>query len=149
MQFIMFIMFLVSLYLFFVITNFYNRVITNFYNWVITNFYRVITNFYNRVIKYISSETFLNFLVYLIVTVTYITISCMFSQPVYAESLTDLLENGTINRIPLVQAGQTFHSLPHGLYQVTGGYVNIGFLGKGHVTKVIGILVNNYPTTIQ
>jgi hypothetical protein len=72
-----------------------------------------------------------------------------FQQAAYAETHTDLLENGTINRIPLVQPGQTIRNLPHGLYQVTGGYVNIGFLGKGHVTKVIGIMVDNYPTTIQ
>ena len=56
--------------------------------------------------------------------------------------LTDKLENGTINRTPLLQPGQTIKTLPHGRHNVTGGWIEIGFLGKGHVTKVIGFGVH-------
>lgn len=68
---------------------------------------------------------------------------------VYAESFVEDMDNGVIPRTPLLQPGQTINTLTHGLYPVTGGYVNIGFLGKGHVTKVIGIMVDNYPTTLE
>lgn len=39
----------------------------------------------------------------------------------------------------MLQHGQTLKTLPHGVYNVTGGVVQIGNLGGGHVTKVIGI----------
>ena len=42
--------------------------------------------------------------------------------------------------------GQTIKTLAHGLYPVTGGQVDIGYLGNGTVTKVIGIIPNgNIP----
>lgn len=55
------------------------------------------------------------------------------------------LRNGTIPRTPLLQPGQTIRSLPHGVYNVTGGMVQIGNLAGGNVTKVIGIVANGNP----
>jgi len=78
-----------------------------------------------------------------------IIIIVVYSPPVYADSFVQDMDNGVIARTPLLQPGQTIETLPHGSYQVTGGIVNIGFLGKGNVTKVIGIMVDNYPTTLQ
>lgn len=65
----------------------------------------------------------------------------------YAEC-TDDLQNGTIPRTPLLQQGQTIKTLPHGTYNVTDGLVQIGYLGNGTVTKVIGISANGNPSPI-
>lgn len=64
-------------------------------------------------------------------------------------NLFDSLQTGSITRTPLLGAGQVIQDLSHGLHSVTGGHVRIGFLGNGTVTKVIGIMVDNYPTTLQ
>lgn len=45
-------------------------------------------------------------------------------------------------------AGQTLATLQPGLYRVTGGQVNVGFLPKGSVIKIIGVMVDQYPTTL-
>ena len=110
--------------------------------------------FYNLVIKYIPFKTFfyktIIVIFYIIIMVVIITMYHLYFGPeVYAQTFTDTMENGTVNRTPLVQPGQTFRNLAHGTYPVTGGHVNIGFLGGGTVTKVIGIMVNNYPATVQ
>lgn len=85
----------------------------------------------------------------IIMVIILFIILVIFSQDAYAESFVQDMDNGVIDRTPLLQPGQTIGNLPHGLYQVTGGYVNIGYLGKGKVTKVIGILVNDYPTNLE
>ena len=64
-------------------------------------------------------------------------------------TLTQLFENGTLGRIPLVQAGQTFRDLMPGTYIVTGGYVHIGYSGNGNTIRVIGIYVNDLPYNIE
>lgn len=76
-------------------------------------------------------------------------IEAIYSPPVYTDSFVQDMDNGVIARTPLLQPGETIETLTHGTYRVTGGYVNIGFLGKGIVTKVIGIMVDDYPTTLQ
>ena len=59
--------------------------------------------------------------------------------PIKCDSLVEQLQNGSIARTPLLQPGQTIADLPHGAHNVTGGIVNIGNLGNGTVSKVIGI----------
>lgn len=85
----------------------------------------------------------------IIIVIIFSIIHVKFSPVIYADSFVQDMDNGHIVRTPLLQPGQTIETLTHGLYPVTGGHVNIGFLGKGNVTKVIGIMVNNYPTTLQ
>lgn len=73
-------------------------------------------------------------------------ISYYFSSPLYCDHVGDL-GNGTIPRTPLLQSGQTIRTLAHGTYNVTGGFVDIGNLGSGIVTKVIGVCPNSIVTT--
>lgn len=68
-----------------------------------------------------------------------------FSEPLYAESFVSEMDRGAIAITPLLQAGQTIATLPSGLYKVTGGYVNVGVLPKGNVTKILGVMVDQYP----
>jgi len=92
---------------------------------------------------YILLSSITMFIIYFIIYTIF------FAPIVYADSFVNDMNNGVIARTPLLQPGQTILTLTHGLYPVTGGYVNIGFLGNGHVTKVIGIMVDNYPATLQ
>ncbi len=71
------------------------------------------------------------------------------STTAYAESLTNELENGTIQRTPLLQHGQSIKTLPHGLYPVTGGSLQIGYVGNGGVTKIIGMCANGLPDSLE
>ena len=71
----------------------------------------------------------------------YIYITANISGPLLCDHVDDLRE-GRIPRTPLLQAGQTIKTLAHGIYNVTSGAVQIGNLGNGIVTKVIGILPN-------
>ena len=73
-------------------------------------------------------------------------ISYYFSSPLYCDHVGDL-QNNVIPRTPLLQPGQTISTLPHGTYNVTGGLVQIGNLGSGNVTKVIGVCPNSITTT--
>ena len=73
-------------------------------------------------------------------------ISFYFSSPLLCDHVGDL-QNGVIPRTPLLQPGQTLRTLPHGTYNVTGGIVQIGNLGSGNVTKVIGVCPNSASTT--
>jgi len=66
----------------------------------------------------------------------------------YAEVLDDL-KDGTIQRIPLLQHGQTIKTMPHGLYPVTGGGLQIGNVGNGKVTKIIGMFGNDVPDSLE
>ena len=75
-------------------------------------------------------------------------ISCYSSSPVYCDHVGDL-QSGVIPRTPLLQPGQTIRTLPHGTYNVTGGSVQIGNLGSGNVTKVIGVCPYSANTTAQ
>jgi len=77
-----------------------------------------------------------------------LVVICLFSEPLHAESFTSEMDRGAIARTPLLQPGQTLTTLPPGLYRVTGGYVNVGFLPKGNVIKITGIMVDQYPTTL-
>ena len=88
-------------------------------------------------------KPFLSFIYYLILTVVFITIYIyVLVGTVHAEERhVDLLKDGSIDRIPLVQPGQTFRDIAHGWHQVTGGYVNTGVLGHGSTTRVIGTVV--------
>lgn len=63
--------------------------------------------------------------------------------------LTEQLDTGVIVRNLLLQPGQVIQDLNHGIHTVTEGAVHIGFLGEGTVTKVIGIMVDNSPTTTE
>lgn len=58
------------------------------------------------------------------------------------------MDSGAIARTPLLQPGQTLASLQLGLYRVTGGYVNVGYLSQGTVIKIIGVMLDQYPTTL-
>ena len=58
------------------------------------------------------------------------------------------MDSGAIARTPLLQPGQSLATLQPGLYRVTGGHVNVGFLPKGTVIKIIGVMVDQYPTNL-
>lgn len=85
----------------------------------------------------------------IITLLAYVIIHSFFSNPLRLESFTNDMNNGVIPRTPLLQHGQTIPTLPHGLHRVTGGYVSVGFLPRGHVTKILGIMVDQYPTTLN
>ena len=74
----------------------------------------------------------------------YVGISCVISEPLLCDHVGNL-QNGTIARTSLLQPGQTIKTLPHGTYNVTGGSVQIGNLGNGNITKVIGIAPHGNP----
>lgn len=97
-------------------------------------FFKIVNNNYKTVLVIL-----LRIFIYIIIYV-YI----QHDKPVLLCDHFDDLSNGTINRTPLLQPGQTIRTLPHGSYPVTGGQVHIGHLGNGHVTKVIGITVNGH-----
>jgi len=78
------------------------------------------------------------FMIYTYIDGTYI------SGPLLCDHVGDL-QNGTIARTPLLQQGQTIKTLAHGTHNVTGGFVQIGNLGSGNITKVIGIAPNGNP----
>lgn len=71
-------------------------------------------------------------------------IDAIISGPLLCDHVGDL-QDGTIARTPLLQQGQTIKTLAHGTYNVTGGIVEIGHLGNGQVTKVIGISAQGIP----
>lgn len=56
--------------------------------------------------------------------------------------LVQQLDNATIPRTPLLQAGQTISNLAHGVYNITGGQIRVGVLGSGKVTRITGIFVD-------
>lgn len=53
--------------------------------------------------------------------------------------LVQQLDNATIPRTPLLQAGKTISNLAHGVYNVTGGQIRVGVLGSDTVTRITGI----------
>lgn len=71
-------------------------------------------------------------------------INAEISGPLLCDHVGDL-QDGTIARTPLLLQGQTIKTLAHATYNVTGGIVEIGYLGDGHVTKVIGIAADGNP----
>lgn len=77
-----------------------------------------------------------------------LVVMCLFSKPLHCDSFVSDMDNGTIARTPLLQAGQTLATLQPNLYKVTGGYVNVGYLPRGNVIKIIGVMVDNSPTTV-
>jgi len=85
-----------------------------------------------------------NIIFILIFIFLYMYLDGVISGPLLCDHVDDL-KNGTIARTPLLQVGQTIKTLPHGTYNVTGGAVEIGYLGNGNVTKVIGIAPNGIP----
>ena len=96
----------------------------------------------------LGQSTMRNITLYIIFIIFCFVLMCHFSEPLYAESFTDQMDRGAIARTPLLQPGQTLATLPPGLYRVTGGHVNVGFLPKGSVIKIIGVMVDQYPTTL-
>ena len=76
----------------------------------------------------------------IISVILYYCFICEPTKPLLLNHVGDL-RNGTIPGTPLLQ--QTIRTLAHGVYNVTGGAVHIGFLGNGHVTKVIGVTAND------
>ena len=56
--------------------------------------------------------------------------------------LTKDMEQGTVQRTPLLQAGETLANKGEGTYPVTGGWVETGFIGSGKVPRVIGVVVD-------
>jgi hypothetical protein len=54
------------------------------------------------------------------------------------------MNNGVIERLPLLQPGQTINSLEHGIHFVTGGHIEIGHSVSGNVTKIVGISINDF-----
>ena len=98
---------------------------------------------WRKVIPYI-----IYILLSLIFILIYAYINAKISGPLLCDHVGDL-RNGTIARTPLLQPGQTIKNLAHGTYNVTGGLVQIGNLGGGIVTKVIGIAPNsNIPVPL-
>lgn len=89
-------------------------------------------------------RVFYKILIILILFIIYIYFTATVA---YAECVDDL-QDGTIPRTPLLQQGQSIKTLPHGIYNVTGGTVQIGYLGNGSVTKVIGISANGNPSPL-
>lgn len=59
------------------------------------------------------------------------------------------MNNGNIARTHLSPGGAAIRTLEHGWHPVTGGLVNIGYLGNGTVSKITGILVHNQPDTVE
>lgn len=80
-------------------------------------------------------------IVIFICIVAYIYINFKMPDSFLSEHLDDL-QNGTIHRTPLLQAGQTIITLPHGVNNLTVKSMEIGNLGNGTVTKLIGICSN-------
>lgn len=69
-------------------------------------------------------------------------------------SLVDLLDSGAIQRTPLLQQNQSIRTMAHAVYfffikkKITRGYIELGYLGSGHITKIIGIYVDGTPQFI-
>ena len=58
------------------------------------------------------------------------------------------MQNGTIARTTLpLQPGQRIRDFAAGWYPVTGGHVNLGYMGNGQILRVTGIIVDNLPQT--
>ena len=57
------------------------------------------------------------------------------------------MHNGVIPRTRLLQPGQSIANLPHGWHDVTGGRIKVGLLPSGNVPRILGIMVDGYPTT--
>lgn len=86
---------------------------------------------------------------FIIIFLAYNNFSSFFLNPLRLDSFVSYMNNGVIPRTPLLQHGQTIATLPHGLHRVTGGYVSVGLLPTGNVTKIIGIVVDQFPTTLN
>lgn len=87
--------------------------------------------------------------IFIIVFLANVIFFLFFSKPLLLEPFVSDMNNGVIPRTPLLQQGQTIATLPHGSHRVTGGYVSVGFLPKGHVTKILGVLVDQSPATVN
>ena len=84
-------------------------------------------------------------ILFIIIIIIYLK---FFDQPALLEAKEGTfvhdMDNGIIPRTPLLQPGQTVKTLTHGIYPVTGGYINIGYLGsRSKVTKIISIIVDD------
>ena len=122
--------------------------------WYMTRFATIFLQFIMRVYSqdikaslsskrwYPSTREILYFLIIFI----YFAACCYFAEPHLCEGLTDCLGDGRVPRTPLLQpgGGQTIRTLAHGTYNVTGGVLQIGNLGNGHVTKIIGMAANGH-----
>ena len=102
-----------------------------------------------------SLKSFLYKLLYAIILIASILIFLIFifsyfSSPLLCDSFGWSMENGHIGRtvIPL-KKGQTIADLTAGLYPVTGGNVMLGYVGKGDVVRVIGVMVEGCPTRVE
>ncbi len=97
--------------------------------------------------KYSLMKVYIYIIFILIELFLYAYISAEIYGPLLCEHVDDL-RDGTIARTPLLQQGQTIKTLAHGTYNVTGGTVEIGYLGGGKVTKIVGITAyGNIPNT--
>jgi hypothetical protein len=85
---------------------------------------------------------------YILFFIFFLVIACLFSKPLLCESFVSEMENGTIARTHLLQPGQTLATLQPNTYRVTGGYVSVGYLPRGSVIKILGVMVDNFPTTL-
>lgn len=88
--------------------------------------------------KYINREKQFFLIVFILIIYIYI----MNITVAYAEGITDELESGSIPRTPLFQPGQHIDNVNTGMYQVTGGAIQLGNVGNGTFTKVIGVVIN-------
>lgn len=58
----------------------------------------------------------------------------------------DQLDNGTIQKTPLLQQGHnTVRTMHPGIYRVTGGYIRIGTIKNGQLNRITGIIVDTTP----
>ncbi len=102
-----------------------------------------------RLERYLDSKSLWIKVIFYIIFISiwffiYVSVSLVISEPLLCDHVGDL-RNGTIARTSLLQPGETIKTLPHGTYNVTGGLVQIGNLGNGNITKVIGIAPHGIP----
>ena len=79
---------------------------------------------------------------------TYLALTYFYLKPIHCESFVSEMDRGVIPRTPLLQPGQTLANLQPGTYRVTGGYITVGFLPRGNVMKMLGVMVDGYPNTL-
>jgi hypothetical protein len=61
------------------------------------------------------------------------------------KSFVDQLDSGAMQRTPLLQGNQSIRTIANAVYKVTGGYIELGYLGNGQITRIVGIYVDNTP----
>ena len=84
--------------------------------------------------------------------IIYTAVTNYFGTPLLCDSFTQDMNNGVIPRTRLLQPGQTIANIWDGTkeqqHRVTGGNVSVGRTEKGGVTKIIGVMVDNWQSAM-